>query len=289
MGDTTIEAIKPSEGKHQVRIVRNYDVLADDNSNKLVPVNFSDYVESGTKFTLPSAPAFAYYTFDGYYIDGVKYTASTITIDKDTDIVALYTRNDDASCAINATDINNSSVGSDSYKYNDKVELSGGSGTYAWVEEIDSTHYRPFFIGANVSFFASESTTLKAVSKDEFDAFGFSLPAINMRKDGAIVSGTKVIFNGQVVATDMDSVQEYGVLVGVATENGSITADDLIVENSGTHEDYKILRAKSTRPIGDANQFAIGVNGLSTKTYIYRGYLIYKQGDDLVTVYTDVK
>ena len=87
----------------------------------------------------------------------------------------------------------------------------------------------------------------------------------------------------------MDSVEEYGVLIGKAKAGGSITVDDLVIENSGTQDGYSILRAKSTKLIGDANQFGIGVSGLAAAgDYIYRGYLIYNDGSTLRTVYTDV-
>ena len=292
MGNTKIVAKKDDSEKVQIRIMRAYgdefDTSADYTDSRINPMNFADYVDIGSTFELPAAPAIAYCTFKGYFTtDGTEITASSITINEDTDIIALY-QNTSASCAINAKDITGAPINA-SYYYNDKVEIDGGSGTYAWIEATDETHYRPFFIGRKVSFYASESATLKAVSREEYDSYNFSaLPTIILRKEGVIVSGTKGFFNGQVVSESMDGVQEYGVLIGKAS-TGTITADDLIVENSGAQDGYRILRAKSTKPIGEANQFAIGVNGLaSAGNYIYRGYLIYKDGTTLRTVYTDV-
>ena len=169
-------------------------------------------------------------------------------------------------------------------QYNEKVELEGGNGAYAWVEATDDTglHFRPFYIGKNVSMFASEPTELKAVTEEQFNAYGFTLPAINLRKGGTVKSGEKTIFNAQLVAGNAD-VQEYGILVGT----GNITEDMLNIENSGTHEDYRVLRAKSTRLVG-ANQFSIAINNLPDG-YKYRGYVIYENGDnEFVTNYTDI-
>ena len=293
MGNTNIVAVKQSSEKSRIRIMRAYgetvDTTVDYTDVKKVPMNYSNYINTGSEFTLPAAPAFAYCTFMGYYTtSGEKINESSITIDKDTDIVALY-KNTSAECAINATDINGNSI-NDTYSYNDMVELDGGSGTFAWLEATDETHYRPFYIGQKLSFFATESATLVAVSmEDYFDRYHFStLPAINLRKEGVIVSGTKAIFNAQIVTESMDDVQEYGVLVGRAT-TGTITADDLVIENSGTQAGFAVLRAKSTKLVGEANQFTIGVNGLgSLGNYIYRGYVIYNDGTTLRTVYTDV-
>ena len=275
VGDMVIKAVKPSATTSQVKIVREYS----DVSENKYPVQLVDYVTTGSYFTLPAAPALAYYTFGGYYINNAEYKDEEVKIDSDTEIVAKYVLNSDASCAINATDINNDVVFNSSVNYNTKVSLEGSDGAYGWVEEIGDNKFRPFYIGENVDFFASESTNLKAVGESDFN---FSTPCINLRKSGVIKSETKTIFNAQLFDAGRE-IKEYGILIGT----GDITADALIVENSGTHETYRVIRAKSTRLVG-ANQFAISVNNLSDD-FSYRGYVIYENSDkEFVTAYTEV-
>ncbi|MBR1762623.1 MAG: hypothetical protein IJ731_04580 [Eubacterium sp.] len=282
LGTTTIKAVKRATGQKKVRILRQYDNAEITDRS---PVQVVDYVSG--EFTLPAATAIAYYTFSGYYVGGTQYAAGdVVSISEDTDIIAKYTADANANCAINATGYTGT------VKYNDKVELTGNDDTYAWVEEVDSlgTHYRPFYIGKNVSFFASESSNLKAVTKSEFDAFKFSLPTVNLRKSGVVSEGAKTIFNAQIVPGDAN-VQEYGILIAApygATPAASIDATQVVIENSGKHasEGYQVLRAKSTKLVG-ANQFTISVNGIPSG-YIYRGYLIYADSNgNLHNVYSE--
>ncbi len=281
IGDMTIKAVKPSATTKQVKITRKY---SDKDS---APVSLVDYVTTGSNYTLPAAPAIAYYSFDGYYINNVKYTENTVTVDDDIEIVAKYIFDSNASYAINATDINNVAHNSTA-NYNTKVSLEGGNGAYAWVEEIAPNRFRPFYVGENVDFFASESTNLYAVNKDQFDSYKFTSPCINLRQSGTITTVTegtvtKTIFNAQLFDAKKE-IKEYGILIGT----GDITADALIIENSGTHDSYRVIRAKSTRLVG-ANQFAISVKNLADG-YIYRGYVIYENSDnEFVTAYTDIK
>ena len=285
LGTTTVNAIKrDSTNNCRVMITRSY---GDDRE----PVQYATFVPSGTEFELPAAPAIAYTTFSGYsYKDGdfIGTGTPTITVNSDVDIVASYTESD-ADCAINATDIGDNVVYNSTVNYNDKVELDGGEGAYGWVEAVGDT-YRPFYKGQKVSFYATESTTLIAVNETNFNKYG-SLPQINLRKSGVIVLDSKYIFNAQIVPGNAD-VREYGILVAApSSKNGytPITPEDsqVIIENSGQHEGYAILRAKSTKLVG-ANQFTIAVNNLPSG-YRYRGYIIYHDGTSLQTVYSEVK
>ena len=273
MGNMTVKAVKPSATTSQVKIIRNYS------DNASAPVQLVDYVTTGSDFALPAAPALAYYSFDGYYINDVKYTDSTVAVNEDIEIIARYTVSSDASCAINASDINNNALNT-TVNYNTKVSLNGGSGAYGWVEQVGENSFRPFYIGENVDFFASESTTLRAVGKNDFN---FTTPCINLRQSGAITAENKTVFNAQLFDAGKE-IKEYGILIGT----GDITADLLNIENSGDHENYRVIRAKSTRLVG-ANQFSISIKNLADG-YIYRGYIIYESSDDeFITVYTDIR
>ena len=138
---------------------------------------------------------------------------------------------------------------------------------------------------------------LVAEDEEAFNAHGYVLPNIYLRS-GTVTSGTKTIFNAQVVAVDMDKVKESGILVAVANgkQPGSAetvdpvvpTASEVTVENSGQQTGFAVLRAKSTKYVG-ANQISIAVNNLPNG-YKYRGYVIYQDKDgNLQTVYTDVR
>ena len=282
LGNTTIKAVKEVSGQKRVKILRTYDGAATTDKS---PVQVVEYVNSGSNYTLPDAPAIAYYTFDKYYIGETGYAAGTsVPISDDTEIVANYTANPGAEYEITATPLAGGTGYSGSAAYNTKIELKGGTNAYAWIEESDSTgmHYRPFYIGSDVTFFATESTNLKAVTKDEFDnVYKFNLPAVNLRKSGVTTVGGKKTFNAQIVPNGV-TVEEYGILIAAPSGSSpaaSIDETKVILENSGNHssEGYSILRAKSTNLVG-AKQFTIGVNSLPNG-YVYRGYMIYSDSD----------
>ena len=281
LGTTTVNAIKrDSTNNCRIMITRNY---GDDRE----PIQYATFVPSGTEFELPAAPAIAYTTFNGYsYKNGDAIGTATITVTGDVDIVANYTEAA-ADCAINATDINSVEHNS-TVSYNAKVELDGGDGAYGWVEQVGTT-YRPFYKGQKVSFLATESTTLMAVNQAAFESYG-TAPIINLRKGGVIVSESKYMFNAQIVPGNAD-IREYGILVAAPSSKNGATPiipanSQIVIENSGQHEGYAILRAKSTKLVG-ANQFTIAVNNLPSG-YKYRGYIIYHDGKALKTVYSDI-
>ena len=291
LGTTKIKAVKKTESQKKVKIVRKY---GDNPITDKSPVQFVDYVAAGGTFELPAAPAIAFYEFDKYYIGETGYAAgASVTISEDTEIIARYTVKSGADCAIN---VQSDNTQNQTVAYNTKVSLTGANDTYGWVEAIDATHYRPFKIGKDVEFFASESTELKAVTKSEFDGYKFTFPCVNLRKGGIIESDGKKVFNAQLV-NDGKEIQEYGILIAAPlTKAGStpIAIENLlpsmvIIENSGKHEGenaYQILRAKSTKLVG-ANQFTISVSSLPSE-YIYRGYAIYKDANgNLQTVYSE--
>ena len=276
--------IRDEENPNMVRIHRVYS-----NNEDYSAIQAVAFVDGS--YTLPTAKACPNYTFSGYVIgydtENILSEGETITITRDTEIQALYTLNEDAVYAINATALEGGNDFCESVAYNEKIELDGGDSAYAWIETVDEANgvYRPFAIGSSISLLASESLTLTAVTEEEFYDFGFELPAINMRKSGTITEGSKVVFNGQIVDLN-DKVREYGVVIGVMKNGYELDEADLTVENAGSFENYNIIRAKSTRRVG-ANQFAIGINGLAGKDYIYKGYVVYeKQNGEFLTVYT---
>ena len=280
IGETNIKALRRADGESRVKVIRKYDNAA---VTERSPLQVVEFIENSTNYELPEAPMVAYYTFDGYYVGDDKYAVGDeVEITEDTDIIARYIFTG-TSCSINSTNLagTQSNV---SVSYNDKVELQGGEGTYAWLEATDSTgaRFRPFFIGEDVSFFASESIDLKAVSEEEFNSYNFSIPSVNLRRSGVITqvgndSKIKTIFNAQLVAGNAN-IQEYGILIAApSSKNGpAINPSDsqVIIENSGQQAGYAVYRAKSTRLVG-ANQFTIAMNNLP-EGYVYRGYVIYK-------------
>ena len=229
--------------------------------------------------------------FNGYIIGGeTKQAGESIALSEDSEITASYTFNGSADCAVKATALENGTGFNNSVAYNTKIELKGGDNAYAWVELIKdgkNTNYRPFYIGADLVFYTTESITLTAVTREEFESFGFTIPTINNKQSNALVSSGKTVFNGQIVYNDFEDVVEYGILIGKANdEEYEFSEDELVLENSGTKADYSIRRCKSTKLVG-ANQFTIRVSNLSGNI-AYRGYIIHRTENGLITEYTDV-
>ena len=259
------------------------------NNSSNEPVQLIDFVSSS--YELPAAPAIANYTFSGYSVNGqIKQAGESVSISGDTEIVANYTFSGEANCAVEATPLENGTGFSNSVAYNTRIVLNGGDNAYGWVELIKDgkeTNWRPFYIGANLVYYATESTTLKAVTKSEFDNYSFNLPAINAKQSDALISGEKTIFNAQIAYLSREDVVEYGILIGSSTnESYELSAGDVVLENSGTNENFTVRRCKSTKLVG-ANQFTISVKNLSGNI-LYRGYIIHKTSDGLLTEYTDV-
>ena len=288
IGDITVYAVKRdlSSKQNKVTIVRDY-------MNDVYTVAQVDYVEDS--FTLPEANALLGYDFVGYYIGATK-VEGTVDITKDTTITAKYQKRASSGYSVIIYNTSGNNIyAKENDEYNTKVTVSD-DGAYAWVERIQGTEdYRPFYIGSELSFFVSESIELKAVTKAQFDAYSFELPVINIRQSIArtecLEDGTKAYFNGQVVddPTENAKILEYGYLVGKAV-NRIPTEKELTLENSGEHDDYKIIRAKSTKRVG-ANQFTISVSKI-TNDIIYRGYIVYQVGGsngEIKTVYTDCR
>jgi hypothetical protein len=286
-----------ADSQKRVRIIRNYY----NGEEKLEgqPIQFAEFVDSGS-YTLPNAadtPAFAFYSFDGYYVGGVRYDAGdTVSISENTDIIAKYNYNASSSFVINATALTGGTSFSDSYEYNAKIELKGGDNAYGWSVDLGGGNYRPFYIGSDVTYYVMDSLNLVAEDKATFEAHGYSLPNIYLRNDGVIDVDEKITFNAQVVAESGGIIKESGILIAIP--NGKqpgtdatvepVHPDDyqIIVENSGQQVGYRIFRAKSTKLVG-ADQFAIAVKNLP-EDYSYRAYVIYDNGGALETVYTDV-
>ncbi len=281
IGNLSVTVKSLSESNKLLSIRRVYS----DSNNS--PVQLTDYVSGD--YALPKAPALPYYNFEGYEIDGETYEeGDVIQVLDDTYVKANYIADSKAEFAVNVEGAD----GSTTKAYNDKVSLKGNEDTYAWLELVKDgkNKYKPFYIGKDAEFFVTESITLKAVTEEEFISGGYKLPAINIRQDGGYVIQTetsqKVTFNGQVVTDGSATIVEYGILLGKATENGSLSANDVKLENIGSSENYKLSRFKSTKDVG-AHQFTIGVTGLRGDV-IYKGYIIYKTpSGSTSTVYTD--
>ncbi len=267
---------------YKLTIKRHYNNQANE------PIQLIDFVSS---YTLPAAPAIANYTFDGYTVgNATKYPDDEITLSGDTEIIANYTFNGEANCAVSATALENGTGFSNSVAYNTRIALRGGDNAYGWVELIKDgtgTNWRPFYIGANPVYYATESTTLKAVTKAEFDEYAFRLPTINIKQSDALISSGKTVFNGQLVYNNLDDIIEYGILVANSKSDSYVLDErDVVLENSGANENFNVRRCKSTKRVG-ANQFTISVGNLSGEI-VYRGYIIHNTSNGLITEYTDI-
>ena len=268
---------------YKLTIKRSYS------NNTKEPIQQIDFVSSS--YLLPEAPAIANYVFNGYIVGNeTKQPNTAITVSDDTEISASYTYNGAANYAVTATARTNGTGFTNSVAYNTRIVLRGGDNAYGWVELIKDgtgTNWRPFYIGANLVYYATETTTLKAVTKAEFDEYLFKLPAINLKQSDAIISDGKTVFNGQIVYSNAEDIVEYGILLAYATDaEYELDERDVVLENSGVNTDFIVRRCKSTKLVG-ANQFTISVKNLSGEI-VYRGYIIHKTSNGLITEYTDI-
>ena len=283
-GNIKIYAVSKTDSNHEVLILRDYG-----QQSTYKAVQLLDYVENS--FTLPTAPAIPFYTFDGYYIGNTK-VEGELEITKDTTIKAKYIPDETKDCAVTIKDTNGDNLYSDTVKYNTKISISDPA-AYGWIELIKdgkNINYRPYYIGSELSFFAAETTTIQAVTQEEWNAFGFVLPAINVKQNDALVVASddkvRTIFTAQTVSDGSSNILEYGLLIG-KEKAGSLNEYNLTVDNIGSNDDYSIIRAKSTKSSG-ANQFSISVSSLHGNI-AYRGYLIYQApSGEIKTIYSDV-
>ena len=286
VGDMHVYAVQENADKpNRVTIERVYS----DNQESHA-IQFVEFVNGS--FELPQAPAIPFYTFSGYTYGGNSYSAGdTISeIDGDIEVNANYTK-----ASSNAYAVKVSSVGENGDVYNDSAEFNQkitavDSSAYAWTETVGTTT-RIFSFGSELSFFVTESATIQAITKAEYEAAGYAAPKVNLRSIGVEITnaGTKnkILFNGNIAIFDEEDIVECGILFGKAT-TGTITDSDLVLQKTGTQEGYKVLRAKSTKLVG-ANQFSISVSTATTGEFKYRGYVIYQNEDnELVTVYSNV-
>jgi hypothetical protein len=290
-GNLHVRAVKrTNDAPYKVTIARTYS----DNPSTH-GIQRIDY--TGSSFTLPTAPALAYYTFAGYSYgdhDGVTYpyysSGDTVTINGNASIQAIYNKAIDNSYTVKISSASgDGDLYDDSAPFNTKIETSA-AGAYGWVK-VAGGKETMFYVGSDLTYFVTDSIELKAVASKPGSYTG--VPTVYLRDNGGAVithltdgSGkSKITLNGNYVS-DGYEVLEYGVLLGMAT-TGTITDDDVVVENSGSQTGYNVLRAKATKTVG-ANQFSIGVTTSKTGAFKYRGYVMYKVGAEIKTVYTNV-
>jgi hypothetical protein len=288
LGDMNVTAVTKSVSTpNLLTINRSYS----DNSSTH-GVTLKTYV--GSTYTLPAAPAIAYYTFANYSYNGGTYNAGdTITVtNKNATVTANYTKAGGNAYTVKISSVSgNGDLYNQSASYNTKIEKSA-DGAYGWVK-VDGGKETVYSVGSDLTYFVYDSIELKAVATKPTGYTG--VPTVYLRESGLVKtpftdgSGkTKLTINGNYV-TDGYEIVEYGVLLGKAT-TGTITDDDVVVENSSNTDGFKVLRAKATKTVG-ANQFTIAVNLPSSFTgaFKYRGYVMYKDGTEIKTVYTDVE
>ena len=288
IGDMKVVAETRSEATpHKISIIRDYQ-------NGKHPTQQINYVADNEAYSLPEAAQILNYNFVGYYINNSKVEDASITVTGDVEITARYEAKSSDNYSVTVKSTNGETLySSETDVYNTKVTVSDEN-AYGYVEKIAGTNeYRPFFKGSELTFYVTESTEIKAVATAA--EFALTLPSINIRQSNAKVevvnSKNKVYFNGQLVpdSSEYNTVLEYGFLVGVPSGK-TPSESELVLENSGTQSEYRIIRAKSTKLVG-ANQFSIVINGISGNIR-YRGYVTYQVGGQngkIVTVYTDSK
>ncbi|MCM1113940.1 MAG: hypothetical protein NC397_00430 [Clostridium sp.] len=157
----------------------SYIVTFKNESQKTIMIDVTD-----GNYTLPEAPARAFYDFVDYTIDGVSYSAGdVVTIDKNTVVTANYEPQTEGymiSFYESYTAVRDWDYYTDAYQYNDLVQYSV-PGAYAYVEMVEDmdTGVRTFYVlsyGEDYSFYACRSydydtdmVGLVALTEDEYN------------------------------------------------------------------------------------------------------------------------
>lgn len=286
-GNMHVRAVKKSsDAPNLITISRNYS----DNSSTH-GIQLRTY--AGSTYTLPEAPAIAYYEFQNYTYNGNTYNAGDVISginNKNTVIQANYLKAVDNAYTVKVSTSNgDGDIYNASASYNKKIEGTDAS-AYGWVK-VDGGKETMFYVGNDLTYFVTDSIELKAVTSKPAGYTGE--PVAYLRECGLVKTSltdgsgkTKLTINGNYVSDGFEIV-EYGVLLGKAT-TGTITNDDLVVENSGAQAGYSVLRAKATKTVG-ANQFTISVKVPSSfGAFSYRAYVMYKKEGQITTAYSDV-
>ena len=139
-----------------------------------------DVATTTGRYTMPTAPNYAFYTFSGY-ANGAN-AGDVITVDKNTTIIANYTADASNTYQIDVFDSLTTwreAVDFTTYNvsYNEKVELKGND-TYCWVSAIytDISTYTVIAYTNDYSFYAcrgyinNNGEALVALSKAEYES-----------------------------------------------------------------------------------------------------------------------
>jgi len=304
-GDAYLTAKEPANESTQymVRLINSV-------TGKIVAADVTD--ENGVA-TIPKAPSIAFYQFDHYEdAQGNVITGPTITVDKNTDIKAVYTPVTETNYVIQVGTYQNFDVIPE-YEvvatYNQLVTISGTQlydegylpdTAYAWCAyNMDEDSYRILYYGENYTFNACEDITIYPITSDEFfyDLNG-QIVRDQMYEDsrtgafyGTIVmdhpinvtdengSLVKQSIIGTFIVPEKYQVIEKGILFKRAA------GEDLTIEKA--EKDTAIKRLKSSKHTA-GNQFVINImTNTELSDVSYCSYLICKnQSGEIVTVYS---
>lgn len=146
--------------------------------------NVIDVAVTTGSYTLPTAPNYAFYSFNGYTMNGSP-VSGTISVDKNVTIVANYTAEAEATYEIASFDtydgwLEDSGVKIEQYAYNELVDLENAD-AYCWVKaqfDGDFSHYTVLYYGSHYAFYACENVlygddhdgfAIVPLPKDEFE------------------------------------------------------------------------------------------------------------------------
>lgn len=304
-GNTHLTAKEPAnEGtQYMVRLINSV-------TNKIVAADVTD--ENGV-VTLPTAPSIAFYQFDHYEdAQGNVVTGPTITVDKNTDIKAVYTPVTETNYVIQVGTYQNFDLIPE-YEvvatYNQLVTISGTQlydegylpdVAYAWCAyNVDEDSYRILYYGENYTFNACEDITIYPITSDEFfydlnsqivrdqmyedtrtgAFYGTTVMdhLINVTDENGSLVKQSII--GTFIVPEKYQVIEKGILFKRAA------GEDLTIEKA--QNDTAIKRLKSSKHTA-GNQFVINImTNTELSNVSYCSYLICKnQSGEMITVYS---
>ncbi len=226
-------------------------------NNKIVASTLKDYA------TVPENPYLAGYTFDGWYLGGNKKTENFFDVTENTTYVAYFRLNDTEYTVT----ISGAKQEGGKYKYNDKVTVNaaGEEGkvfTY-WVRDGKIVSYSEeyaFYVSADTEVVANYAET----ATDE--------EIVLVMAEPSVVDTNRIAFYAERNVPDEYTVIETGILMN-QTEDFDI------------YSAYIVAKSNSTSAIGQytARKKDVGEGD----TWYAKAYLIYKDGEEIKTLYSD--
>ncbi len=231
---------------------------------------------SNTEIKVPAKPYSLGYEFKCWVADGVRYeftpksVLDTSSINKNTMFMAGYTKEEET---YTVTVTGGNTTGGE-YRYNTKVKVVAkapepGKKFAYWLRDGKIVCYEPeytFHVG-------SYDTNLEAVYKDNNEVLA-EVPVIVMH-DVKVVAGNKLSFVAERNLPEEYTLVSTGIIL-------SKTAGDITLDTNGA------IIATATSKDKKGQLMVRKKDVLYSERWYGRAYLVYKDGENMITVYSNI-